>query len=881
MKKILFITPHLSTGGCPQYLLSKIEELNDKYKIFVIEYENVSDEYIVQKQKITSLLGNRFYSLSDDKETLLTIINNINPDIIHFEEMPEYFMDVNIAKKIYVDNRQYYIFETSHDSSFNIANKTFFPDKFIFVSKYQCDKFKPLNIHTELLEFPIINRKKIDKENIIEELKIYKNKFNVINIGLFTERKNQKELIEIARKLENENIIFHFIGNMAPNFEYYWKPLLKNLPSNCKIWGERNDVEQFYSIANLFYFASEGNEFNRETNPLVIREALSYGIPTFIHNLDVYQNMYSNEKNIFYLDSNINQNIEKLRFFYNDWKLKNINLTTTTITNAIIKFNGEENRIYIDWNGDTISKAKITFRDIVSKLVLFSFEFDLVNSFKYWFTPIPIVNLQKEENLKGIIVEIYSKNNIILQQDIVIHPNAIPPDNFEFKVGNTHPNWYNYYEFFYLKKYSTIETFENMNIVDIGANCGTFTRYALANKAKYVISIEPNREAFQYLSDTFSNQNNVTLINAALSDKNGEEVLYSSKFNNTMCSMLSNHMPEQDAFAETVRSIPLKEIIDNDMPNVDILKIDIEGYEYKVLRALPDLYLNKIKTLIIEIHFVLEKNIEVMELITRLKKLNYSLEFFENNGTPIENIYTVDKEFGVIIAKKINKEPSLKIKAVHLLTKPTDERELKSVESIKKIEKFDIEYKQNINDPYTDIPPIDNCSRPDKISNYPGDLKLGPGHYGSYLAHKNAILNEWADDLDILLILECDAILTKPVEEFVNKIKEIYYECEKYKIPIFSFGPKYINSDSINMGSYYLTSLMFEMHCYIITKSNYNYVKDKLNTTPWDVFDIWCTDYIKDKKMGVINDAYSIQAQGYSYVDWKLSTTNWHGESKI
>ena len=78
-----------------------------------------------------------------------------------------------------------------------------------------------------------------------------------------------------------------------------------------------------------------------------------------------------------------------------------------------------------------------------------------------------------------------------------------------------------------------------------------------------------------------------------------------------------------------------------------------------------------------------------------------------------------------------------------------------------------------------------------------------------------------------------------------------------------------------------MTSLMFEMHCYVITKSNYPYIKEKLLTTPWDVFDIWCTDYIKDRRMGVISEPYSIQAQGYSYVDWKESRENWHGQPKI
>ena len=40
MQKILYVTPHLSTGGAPQYLLKKIELLNDQYDIYVAEYND-------------------------------------------------------------------------------------------------------------------------------------------------------------------------------------------------------------------------------------------------------------------------------------------------------------------------------------------------------------------------------------------------------------------------------------------------------------------------------------------------------------------------------------------------------------------------------------------------------------------------------------------------------------------------------------------------------------------------------------------------------------------------------------------------------------------------------------------------------------------------
>ena len=133
MKNLLYITPHLSTGGAPQYLFKKIELLNEIYNIYVLEY-NDHGHFRVQKNKIVSLLGERHKTLGVNKEEIFDFIKYSSPNIIHFVEMPEFFMHDHISKIIYSNDRPYKIFETSHDSSFNPNNKKFFPDKILFCS---------------------------------------------------------------------------------------------------------------------------------------------------------------------------------------------------------------------------------------------------------------------------------------------------------------------------------------------------------------------------------------------------------------------------------------------------------------------------------------------------------------------------------------------------------------------------------------------------------------------------------------------------------------------------------------------------------------------------------------------------------------------------
>ena len=89
MKKLLYIAPHLSTGGLPQYLLKKIQLLKNEYDIYLVEWSNHSGGlFIVQRDQLIELLGDKFFEIGEDKGNLFYIISSIRPDIIHLEEFP-------------------------------------------------------------------------------------------------------------------------------------------------------------------------------------------------------------------------------------------------------------------------------------------------------------------------------------------------------------------------------------------------------------------------------------------------------------------------------------------------------------------------------------------------------------------------------------------------------------------------------------------------------------------------------------------------------------------------------------------------------------------------------------------------------------------------
>jgi glycosyltransferase involved in cell wall biosynthesis len=302
MKKVLFLVPHLSTGGMPQYTYDLMRKIKDDLDIYCVEYSMISHHFVVQRNRITNLLGDRFFCLGENKNELLEIINKIKPDIVHLQEIPEYFVDRDIASKLYSEDRNYLIVETSHDSSFSVSNKLFFPDHFALISQYQKNEFSKLGIPIDFIEADIEYKERQDRTVGLHKLGLDPNLKHVVNVGLFTPRKNQAEAIEYARALEGQPIQFHFIGNQADNFADYWQPILQNLPSNVKIWGERSDVEDFYSCMDMMLFTSRGNGNDKETSPLVIRESIGHHLPALIFNLPVYLGMYDRYETISYMD---------------------------------------------------------------------------------------------------------------------------------------------------------------------------------------------------------------------------------------------------------------------------------------------------------------------------------------------------------------------------------------------------------------------------------------------------------------------------------------------------------------------------------------------------------------------------------------------------
>ena len=297
-KRLLYVAPHLSTGGQPQYLYKQLKHFINDFDIEVVEINNSGgDAFVVQKNRIKSLAI--VHTLGEDKSKILDVIKEFNPDIIHFQEIAQFDLATNILDKIFRKDRPYFIVQTTHGSFTNPSDIVYHPDRYVLVSEWSRKRFEDTGVETMLWEYPIEDYK-VDKEKAQKELGLDPEWKHVLNVGLFSPGKNQAEIFNIARQMEKYKIKFHFVGNQAMNFEHYWLPLMKHKPENCVIWGERDEVDTLYEACDMFYFSSI-----LELNPLSVKEALIWKLPCLFRKLHTYLDTYDSNSLVTYIDDDL------------------------------------------------------------------------------------------------------------------------------------------------------------------------------------------------------------------------------------------------------------------------------------------------------------------------------------------------------------------------------------------------------------------------------------------------------------------------------------------------------------------------------------------------------------------------------------------------
>jgi FkbM family methyltransferase len=634
MKKVLHITPHLSTGGLPQFLLSLLRSTKDLSENYCVEYACHSHDFVVQRNQVIDLMKDKFYSLPEDKSHLLQLIEQIKPDVIHFQEFPEYFMDSNVTKEIYDVNREYVIIETSHDSSFSHKGKVWFPDRLALISQYQINEFQPLGIPITLLEADVEYKTRPNRTEGLAKLGLDPQKIHILNVGLWTSRKNQKEVLFYAKKFHDafgENRVqFHCVGNMAENFYEYWSPLVKNTTPNVKVWGERSDVENFYSCMDIFLFTSRGHANDKETSPLVLKEAIGWQMPVFMYNLPVYLNYYDKFSGINYLRSDEEDtNAVNLLMFARE-KMQNIPKEFE------ISFEAEDNKIWIRHIVEKDINVAIAVSDIDHHHSIFCFDHSFSAKDGHWIWTIPIPkavlnNIDSQGFFRGYKLEIYHENrNLLLEEHTIwVHPER-PKVDASFVMPNVwNLSWMNYVEMFIDKYYDVYDLSDVKVALDMGANDGLFTEYLLSKGIPRVYCFEPDPRCLKFLNSKYYDRDNVIVVDKAVYYKDAIDLDF---FCTTQASTTSALVDKKDntsyygAFNERVLvgGITINTFRNKYNCAPDFIKMDIEGAEYDVMTSLEDHEIQDVNKWLIEFHE--NRNGEFMKLAERFLLLGFEVK---------------------------------------------------------------------------------------------------------------------------------------------------------------------------------------------------------------------------------------------------------------
>lgn len=129
-------------------------------------------------------------------------------------------------------------------------------------------------------------------------------------------------------------------------------------------------------------------------------------------------------------------------------------------------------------------------------------------------------------------------------------------------------------------------------VIDAGANSGGYTREVLhaaraANRAVDVHAFEPSPRCVDILRKKFAASANVHIVPRALGDRAGEAVLNDGAHGSSLASLVFRPAIQGDpADAVRVPLVRLDVYLDQrDMGRVDLLKLDVEGFELAALRG--------------------------------------------------------------------------------------------------------------------------------------------------------------------------------------------------------------------------------------------------------------------------------------------------------
>lgn len=334
MKKITFLVLHLGYGGVESATINSANALCKKYEVEIISFykllnnqenninKNVKIKYLYngepnKKEFMQCLKKRKVFKVLKEGVKALSILRKKKKFIINELKKCDSFaivstrMEFSTLLSKYGKNNAIKIAQEHHHHNNNkkyikTLSKKYYNIDYLFALteglKQDYMKFLEKNKHTKVIVVPNMLASFPDKKSDLK-------KHNLITVSRLDYGKRNNELIDIVSKMDNDWRLF-IIGDG----EEYNNLLLQieklNLKDKVILTGykSKKEIEEFMLESSIFLMASV-----TEGLPMVLLEAMSYGIPCIAYRTDsgvpdiIYNNkngyVIENRNEIDYIDS--------------------------------------------------------------------------------------------------------------------------------------------------------------------------------------------------------------------------------------------------------------------------------------------------------------------------------------------------------------------------------------------------------------------------------------------------------------------------------------------------------------------------------------------------------------------------------------------------
>jgi glycosyltransferase involved in cell wall biosynthesis len=306
--KIIYLLGSLNRGGTETLILDLVKNIKKSDFDFLVLHRKsgaLKDDFYQSGIQIKPLKSGNFLKIIWH---LRFMVKKEKVNIIHAQQPIDliyaYVATIGLKTKVVMTMHGFDFEYTGKDKK--ILELSFkYADKNLFVSEYQAAYFKKeygLNAAKVLVHYNALALEKFEhsgNNNYLRKELHLKNNFILLGtVGNFVPVRDHMIICRFLKQLRDNHINFHFVfaGSRSDKYPELYDNCVEycrtnKLESQVTFSGSRNDIPTFLPQLDAFIYAT-----NHDTFGIAVIEAIASGIPVFVNNWPVMEEVTENGK---------------------------------------------------------------------------------------------------------------------------------------------------------------------------------------------------------------------------------------------------------------------------------------------------------------------------------------------------------------------------------------------------------------------------------------------------------------------------------------------------------------------------------------------------------------------------------------------------------